>query len=285
MIFEPGSLDTLFWGYALQVAILGVLFYFVEKFRPIQPGLKFMNKDFKVEFLYMIGNDVFFGPLLVLTMTFILSHSLFYIIPDRLFEDIIALWPFALQVLAASLFMDLLTYLRHRFTHYYWWPYHAVHHSALEITWITKNRLHPLDLAVAVLFDVTGLHLLGFSPDAIYFAAIINASVDYFAHSNLDVTIPKPWRYLINNPRLHRWHHANHIEAYNKNFCSVHPIWDILFRTYHYPEGRLPDGYGISPKEQASMPGEYLSQLTHPLKVHGKQIRRRFRKTPPASKD
>jgi sterol desaturase/sphingolipid hydroxylase (fatty acid hydroxylase superfamily) len=278
MIFEPGSLDTLFWGYALQVGALGGVFYVVEKLRPIHTGLKFLNKDFKVEFLHMIANDVVFGPLLLLTLTFILSHTLFYIMPDRLFEDIIALWPFVLQILAASLFMDLLTYLRHRFTHYYWWHYHAVHHSALEITWLTKNRLHPLDLAMAVLFDVTGMHLLGFSPDAIYFAAIINTSVDYFAHANLDVTIAKPWRYLINNPRLHRWHHANQIEAYNKNFCSTYPLWDLLFGTYHYPEGRLPDGYGIAPKEQAAMPVDYLAQLLHPVKTHGKKLRRRFSK-------
>ncbi len=276
MFFGGDDINTLLMGYVLQILILSALFFALEKFRPLDSKIPFFKKDFKIEFLYMVMNDILFGPLLTITLTFVFAHTLFVFMPDRLFEGPIAGFPFLLQIALATVFLDFLTYWRHRFTHYYWWHYHAIHHSAEEINWLTKTRLHPLDLAAALIFDITGLHLIGFSPDVIYFASIVTSSVDYFAHMNFDITLSKPWRYLINNPRLHRWHHANHIEAYNKNFCSVYPFLDVLFGTYHYPEGRLPEKYGISPKEQAKLPQTYLRQVVHPVRQHHDKIRLRL---------
>lgn len=278
--FENQELHYFFIGIIIQFTILAIIFYFVEKIKPVEPKTPYFKKDFSLEALYMNLNDAFFAPFITLLITFLFTHSLYLFLPHQLFAAEIAVLPFALQIFLASVYNDFFIYWRHRFTHHYWWPYHAMHHSAEQLSWLTKGRLHPLDLTMAIAFSTFGLYIAGFSDEVIYYAMIVNTCVDYFSHANLDVNLKKPWCYLINNPRFHRWHHANMKEAYNKNFCSTYPFIDLLFGTYHFPEDRMPDKYGILPKEQAQIPATYLGHLIHPLRVHGRKIVKFFSNSP-----
>ncbi len=41
---------------------------------------------------------------------------------------------------------------------------------------------------------------------------------------------------LVSHPQYHRLHHSRHERDYNKNFCDLLPLWDILFGTLHRPK-------------------------------------------------
>jgi sterol desaturase/sphingolipid hydroxylase (fatty acid hydroxylase superfamily) len=158
-----------------------------------------------------------------------------------MFDETLRHLPLALQILLGLLLVDFSTYWRHRFTHKYMWQYHAFHHSAEEITWITSLRLHPVDYAVAMLVDTIFLYFLGFGGQGIAAALVIAQVYNYFTHLDLNVQFKKPLCYVLASPHYHRWHHATDKSAYDKNFCGIFSFLDVIFGTYHHPD-ELPKG-------------------------------------------
>ncbi len=250
---------------AISLLVAGALCYFIEKLRPAQPGTKFFKKDFRKELGLAICNAIFVIPVL----TFAFSISIFTVmknfVPYQAFDEILNTWPLALQILLGLIIMDFGAYWRHRFTHNYMWPYHSIHHSAEEITWITSLRLHPVDSAVALLFDTVVLYFLGFSGPGIAAAAVIAHVYNYFTHANLNIRFGKPLCYVLASPHYHRWHHATDKAAYDKNFCAMFSFLDILFGTYYHPD-ELPPAYGLSPRDQKDVPPGLLAHIIQPVK-------------------
>lgn len=146
------------------------------------------------------------------------------------------------------------------------WPFHAIHHSAEHLNWLTTLRLHPIDIMIAVIFDFTLLHLAGFDGAGMVFAVIFFKAYNYFTHANLNVKFEKPLRYIFVSPHFHRWHHANEKHAYNKNYSSMFSCLDYIFGTYYHPEDRLPKIYGIDENDQKNFPTNFLGQLAYPIK-------------------
>jgi sterol desaturase/sphingolipid hydroxylase (fatty acid hydroxylase superfamily) len=62
-------------------------------------------------------------------------------------------------------------------------------------------------------------------------------------------------------PRFHHWHHGLEAEAINVNYAIHFPIFDRLFGTYHLPQSRWPDGYGVP----EPVPVSYLRQFLYPF--------------------
>jgi sterol desaturase/sphingolipid hydroxylase (fatty acid hydroxylase superfamily) len=64
------------------------------------------------------------------------------------------------------------------------------------------------------------------------------------------------------SPRFHRWHHTDEVEARDKNFAGLLPLWDILFGTYHMPRDARPTRFGtLTPA-----PRGLLGQLVFPFR-------------------
>ena len=144
------------------------------------------------------------------------------------------------------------------------WSFHAVHHAAKNISWLTGLRLHPIDLLIATTFDVFILHIFGFDAPGILFAVIIMKCYNHFTHANLDLQFPKPVRYIFASPNYHRWHHASEKEAHNKNYCVIFSLLDVIFGTYYHPE-QLPAGYGLTKNEQKQYPTSLLGWINYPF--------------------
>jgi lathosterol oxidase len=82
-----------------------------------------------------------------------------------------------------------------------------------------------------------------------------------FIHANF---APR-WGWLerwVAMPRFHHWHHGVEPEARDVNFAVHLPMIDRWFGTYHMPEARWPEGYGIS-GERA--PEGWARQLVWPF--------------------
>ncbi len=251
---------------AVQLLVIGGIFLLIEQIRPTHKTFKFFSKEFKKELGLAFLNGSIFNPVFGVAVTFIIVTYLKEYLPHQIFDEYITLTPLVIQALVGMFIIDLSTYWRHRLTHNYAWRYHSMHHSAEEITWITALRLHPVEILIATFFDTVILYIIGFSGDGIIFASILGGLYNFFTHANINFEFDKPLRYIFASPNFHRWHHATNKEAYDKNFCGIFSCIDIMFGTYYYPEGKLPDAYGLSAKEQAQVPAKLLPHIFQSFK-------------------
>jgi sterol desaturase/sphingolipid hydroxylase (fatty acid hydroxylase superfamily) len=163
------------------------------------------------------------------------------------------------------------TYWGHRWSHEMplLWRFHAIHHSATQVDWLTSSRGHPVDLIFTRICGLTLVCGLGlarpYDGDLGIPVMLLNVFAivwGYFVHANLR------WRFgwlesVIATPAFHRWHHTN--DAFrDHNYASTLPLYDRLFGTWHLPQDQIPPVFGID------QPGEetVIGQLIAPLRVH-----------------
>ena len=137
------------------------------------------------------------------------------------------------------------------------WRFHAVHHSSVDLDWLSAVRLHPVNDAVMRLAGEVPLLVLGLAPLAIAGIAPVLTVMAILVHANLDWDWG-PLRALLASPRFHRWHHTDEANARDKNFAGLLPIWDILFGTYYMPSDRLPHQFGTASPVPAGLIGQIL---------------------------
>jgi sterol desaturase/sphingolipid hydroxylase (fatty acid hydroxylase superfamily) len=262
-------------AFGITLLIAGSACFFIERIRPAEKNTPFFKKDFRKELILAALNSLLFVPVFSFAISLTVIALLADHVPFQMFNATFTKWPMAAQILFGVFIMDFSTYWRHRFSHRYLWPYHAFHHSAEEITWLTSMRLHPVDYFFAVLFDTIVLYILGFSSVGILAATAFIQGYNYFTHLNLNIEFKKPLRYILASPHYHRWHHATDKTAYDKNFCGVFSLLDVMFGTYYHPEGVLPLAYGLSPRDQAEVPRGLFAHLFLPIKKDLKKLRAR----------
>ena len=164
-----------------------------------------------------------------------------------------------LLFLAAS---DFLLYWVHRAFHRgALWKYHAVHHAAEELDWISAARFHPVNLFLGSVAVDVALLLAGISPNVMLWVGPFTTAHSAFVHANLKWTLG-PFKYVLASPVFHRWHHTALDRGGNRNFAGTFPVIDLMFGTFYMPENTLPDAYGIDDKQ---FPKSFGSQILYPF--------------------
>ncbi len=248
------------------LAVLGLAMGAVESIRPVQK-LPFIRKEFWNDIGYAyIGNFIAL-PVTQFLNALLVTYVLTPLIPYQMFNAAIQQWPFWLQVAFGVLLLDFAVYVRHRFMHERLWVVHAIHHSPEEINWLTKYRLHPAELVIAILVTSAILYVAGFSGKGIVYAQTILMAVDIFNHANIQLRFPAPLCYLLSCPDYHKWHHAKEKAAANKNYVVVFPFIDLLFKSYFFPREGLPRAFGIPTRsKEEAVPAAFAGQLFFPFK-------------------
>ena len=136
------TLNTL-TQFSLEITIAGCLFFFLERLKPADKNQPFIKKDSKQELALAFLNVLVSIPLFTALVFYIHQYTLSYILPYQAFNEPINALPLGLQMFLGAFILDFSTYWRHRFTHHYMWRYHSIHHSAVQINWLTSMRLHP----------------------------------------------------------------------------------------------------------------------------------------------
>jgi sterol desaturase/sphingolipid hydroxylase (fatty acid hydroxylase superfamily) len=174
----------------------------------------------------------------------------------------LAALPLWLQIAFYLLVSDFLLYWIHRSFHGgALWRFHAVHHSSVDLEWISAARFHPINIIFGTtLVDVLML-VAGIKPAVFFFLIPFTTLISVFVHANLDWTLG-PFKYLLVSPMFHRWHHTLPDESGNRNFASTFALFDLLFGTFYLPEGKRPGQYGIVDKD---MPDSLGMQVLYPL--------------------
>jgi sterol desaturase/sphingolipid hydroxylase (fatty acid hydroxylase superfamily) len=170
--------------------------------------------------------------------------------------------PLIVQIAIIFLMTDFLQYWLHRAFHARGlWAFHAVHHSSRQVDWTTTFRVHPVNyLAYSTSVGVL-TQLMGFSPMVFVIIAPINLALGAMVHANLDWTFG-PFKHVLASPVFHRWHHSIDPAVRDKNFAPTFPFLDLMFGTFHMPEGRLPEAYGAE-----GTPDYFLGQMIYPFRA------------------
>jgi sterol desaturase/sphingolipid hydroxylase (fatty acid hydroxylase superfamily) len=152
-------------------------------------------------------------------------------------------WPIGAQVGVSLLSHDLFIYVFHRMMHgnRYLWRIHEAHHSVLDVDWIGGSRGHVIENLITGTAELAPI-MLFMSPEVAVLKSAIDACWGMWIHSNVDVSLG-PLDYVINGPRMHRWHHAR--EVHNVNFATKFAFWDWLFKTAYAPKNTRPMSYGL----------------------------------------
>ena len=171
--------------------------------------------------------------------------------------------PIAVQAVEMLVLGDLIGYWSHRLFHTSrLWPIHAVHHSSVDLDWLSSVRVHPINDIVtksvgALPFVLTGFNpslLAGYVPFLTLFAILLHANVDWTFG---------PLRFVIASPVFHRWHHTTEADAIDKNFAGLLPVWDAIFGTLYLPSGRSPVDFGT----REPVPATFVGQLLYPWRA------------------
>lgn len=230
------------------VAAIGVVFAVLERLFPARPRRAIRWHRYVTDLLHMTIGGVLIrlGTMALVTLLMVLSAS----------ADVSATTaselPWWLQFVAILLVSDLIIWLVHRLFHAvpWLWEFHKIHHSSEDVDWLAAFRFHPVDQILTSSAVMLPWVALGFSPSAIAAYTFGYGLHSLLLHSNLRVSLG-PLGHVVNGPRMHHWHHADHVEAYDRNFGAQLLIWDRLFGTLYSPPQPLPERYGVDdpPKE------------------------------------
>lgn len=240
----------------------GAVLLVLERLLPLHPGQKSLRPGWKVDILHVFLS----GTLIRLGTTLtVLAASVFAIsvVPASI-RDAVRAQPDWLEFLELLVLSDLCFYAAHRMCHAVplLWRFHAVHHSSEHLDWLATYRVHPVDQIFNATIIALPAIVLGFSPIPLLIYALIYRVHAPLLHSNLRFDIG-PLGVLVTSPRFHHWHHADQVEAYDRNFAGQLSIIDRLFGTHHAPgERSLPTDYGVG----GAVPETYVGQLVQPFR-------------------
>jgi sterol desaturase/sphingolipid hydroxylase (fatty acid hydroxylase superfamily) len=242
-----------------SLALLALAFVPLERMFPARAGQRTLRPEIQVDLLFFAGQYLVFSGL-VLALLLGARGLLEGAVPG-VFRAWVAACPWWAQVALAVGCGDIAVYWFHRACHTFepLWRFHAVHHSAVHLDFLAAHREHPLDGLLTQLCVNLPAFVMGFPLHQIAAFLALRGLWAVFIHSNVRLPLG-PLRWVLGAPELHHWHHAR-VERTRHNFSNLAPWVDVVFGTYHRPEG--PESYPLG--LTGAWPKGYLAQLVRPL--------------------
>lgn len=253
------------------LVILTIVFGILEYFWPSIRNQPKLRRGLGIDILYWFVTPMVSQILAIIVAGIILLP--FYLLLGRSLDinSIIAgygpaaqlpLWKQGLIVIVIG---DFMGYWTHRLNHTYQklWNFHAIHHSAEIIDWLTAVRIHPMNDVFSKGLKAIPIMLLGFSPIAVEMYVPILSSYIAFIHANVPWSYGPYFRYVLASPSFHRWHHEMDRRAWGRNYSGLFPISDVIFGTFYLPLDRQPKEFGL---EGETMTENFFGQMLYPLR-------------------
>ncbi|MEE3243708.1 MAG: sterol desaturase family protein, partial [Bacteroidota bacterium] len=179
-------------------------------------------------------------------------------------------FPVWAQLLIMFIIADFIQWTVHRMLHRvpWLWKFHQVHHSVKEMGFAAQFRFHFVETLVYKSAQYIPLAMIGFGIEQFFVVHMFSVFIGHLNHANLDWSYG-PLGYVLNNPRMHIWHHAKALppeHKYGMNFGLSLSIWDYLFGTAYVPKSGKDIEIGFDGDER--FPHDFTGQLTYPFKEH-----------------
>ena len=252
---------------------VSILFYALEIIFPWRKGQKLIRKDFWLDFFYMFFNFFIFSLIIYNSVSnvfvslfndFLAVFGITNIVAIKI--DQLAVW---VQLFILFLARDFIQWNVHRLLHSvpFLWQFHKVHHSVKEMGFAAHFRYHWMENILYKPLKTLAVMLLGgFEPEQAYIIHFVAITIGHLNHANLGLTYG-PFKYLLNNPVMHLYHHAKALpetHKYGVNFGISLSVWDYLFRSSFVPRKEAHLELGYEGDEQ--MPKGFIAQHLYGFK-------------------
>jgi sterol desaturase/sphingolipid hydroxylase (fatty acid hydroxylase superfamily) len=174
--------------------------------------------------------------------------------------------PILLQLLLATLLVDVFKYWYHRATHEIplLWRMHSIHHSLSRLEMLRASYFYPIDIFLTVGTGTLVMLLVGAGYEVIIFHNVFAGITGLLNHSNADLDCGV-LDVILNSPGHHRAHHAVGLPGSRSNYGSFFNFADRLFGTRYLPaDQRSFDPLGLDSSYR--MPSTVLAQLAVPFR-------------------
>jgi sterol desaturase/sphingolipid hydroxylase (fatty acid hydroxylase superfamily) len=239
---------------------IGMIFSGLEILTSVD-NFSYKRKGLLNDILLFILNNYIITIVIGFVIAIIFNFKEFLVLFDmgKLFQNKYHFIYISLAILLHQLFL----YWWHRLSHYntFLWKIHSIHHTITKMDWLTTYRSHPLDIILRLFVGCIPFLIFGFALKDFLFVLLLEKICEIYSHSNSKIN----FNFLskaIDSPGFTRWHHATeYSNGQTKNFGSILPIWDIVFKTY-FNASYYPENIGLKSNAPAY---NFINQLVYPL--------------------
>ncbi len=259
------------WGsYFYWLLAISLTAWLLESIMPWRTKQAIIRKDFWLDGFYLFFNFFIFsliGYNAVANVGVALYNN---ILASFGYTNVVAVsistWPAWLQLTLMFVIADFIQWNIHRLLHHSprLWKIHQVHHSAQEMGFATHFRFHFAETILYKTLQYIPLAMIGCSLSSFMIIHIIGIAIGHLNHSNLNWNYG-PLKYILNNPRMHLWHHAKELPPHTKgvNYGLSLSIWDYIFGTAYIPHNNANVPLGF--KDVEAYPTTFVGQLKQPF--------------------
>ncbi len=261
------------FNYFTWLILVSLAVWILEMLLPWRKNQKFIRKDFWLDAFYMFFNFYIFNLLIFVALSNT-SAKLFgkmmsgIGLPSNYLFDLSGLH-MVLQFIIYFIIFDFVQWSVHNLLHRvpFLWRFHKLHHSVKEMGFAAHLRYHFFEsfLYKTAIYIVLA-YVLNFK---IEYAFIMHAGailIGHLNHANVGWDYG-PLRYILNNPKMHIWHHAKELpkeHPHGMNFGITLSIWDYIFKTDYVPSSGRDIELGFENVE--NYPTNFFAQQIEPFK-------------------
>lgn len=264
-ILNPSWHNYFYWliGLSLLVWVLEIIF-------PWRKNQSKLRKDFFLDAFYMFFNFFLFSLILYNGLSNVAVELFNSFLAKLGIDNIVAIeinsWPVWAQLFTLFIIADFIQWNVHRLLHWspYLWQFHKLHHSVKEMGFAAHLRFHWMETIVYKSIQYIPLAMIGFGIDDFFIVHIITVAIGHLNHSNIPISYG-PLKYILNNPKMHIWHHAKELpeqHKYGANFGLSLSLWDYLFKTAYVPKTGRDIELGFD--DDHKYPKKFIKQITYP---------------------
>jgi len=264
-ILHPNWHNYFYWLIGLSVLV-----YALEIILPWRKNQAKIRKDFWLDAFYMFFNFFLFS---------LIIYNGVSNVAVELFSDFLGLFgienwvaiqlgnlPVWSQLLIMFVVADFIQWNVHKQLHArsWLWKFHQLHHSVKEMGFAAHLRFHWMETVVYKSVLYIPLGMLGFGIDDFFVVHIVAVLIGHLNHANVDLNYGV-LKFLINNPKMHIWHHAKELPKGREkgvNFGISLSIWDYLFGTNYIPTDGKDIDLGFEGDDQ--FPENFVDQMKIP---------------------
>jgi sterol desaturase/sphingolipid hydroxylase (fatty acid hydroxylase superfamily) len=248
----PLYLKFYFW-----LLLVSVLVFAIERIFSSAPKQEVFRDGFGQDLFWLVFNTQYVSWMLatvsVYTISWLNAAFFHFGLPSPESIGLIAGWPPGLQFIVFFVLKDFIDWNVHRTLHRvpWLWEFHKLHHSIERLDWLTTFRAHWAEAVIYKFAVYLPLVVLGVDERVIFAILVVSLLIQELIHANLKWDWG-PFRYVLNSPGLHAWHHAVEMHgAGGQNFAITFTVWDWLFGTAYFPrDGSPPSALGFSELKQ-----------------------------------
>ncbi len=259
-------------GFYLLI-LISLIIWGLEIWKPWRKEQPVFRKDFWLDAFYMFFNFYIFHLLLFVALSKVTYQAFLELTAPLGYEgghliDFSQLhW--GINLVLYFVIADFVQWCVHILLHRvaFLWRFHKVHHSVKEMGFAAHLRYHFFETFVYQTFKYFSLSLLfGFDLEMGFIVYMLAVLIGHLNHANLNLDYG-PFKYLLNNPKMHIWHHAKDLpesHPYGVNFGISLSVWDYLFKTNYIPSSGRDIELGFEGDEH--YPTSFWGHLVKPFR-------------------